>query len=833
MATSQSTRPRFFEQQYLDAEDLAALVEYSRLARSRHDLGAHTWGIGVGLQIAEVEGPTGVELYIQPGYAWDGFGRPVVVTAPYRIPADLFSSIPFDAGLDNSSDPGRPVDIWLEYVESPVGGPENGFSVCTTDEQYKRIAESFRIRVGDRPAPEDRRDPVNVGGRVDDAERAVQIWGSSSDGVIADASIPYQTFPSPEDGATWLIPLGIVRWLPSANPTLPGNFVSRTDGDLEASDRKRRYAGVVAETINASRGFIRLRNRYDSDEPKVWSDDLVWCEGSLRVSGDTNILGGKLSFRDQNNGDAGTQFTLRRMESNSVELPGRGKDMVAQIGSEDKGLNRFVVGPIPEGEQHPAEVLVVRDNGTVGVGTSGSDNPLTIRGQSEDERSIGLESEDGRLIWQISQKADGQSGLNINETGNEGSRLFIKSGGNVGINTASPENQLHVEGNTGIRQNHLYMSGGARGANSWCSISYNAHHNPMNSAWVFPDPAKTAVSVEMDDRDGSPRFVVQTTTTSNKTSWVPRFSIDGNSGAITAGGRMTVEGALRVEGSTVITGSTTTSGGLSVGANAAVTGRADIGGSARVAGTLDVGGAINVASNAGIGVSSPGTRLHVADTKAGAANLVNSHVACIENLSASTNADVLALKVGYEKPTEGSNFITFFGGGTAVGAIEGNGSGGIKFRSTGADYAELIPRLDPDDKFEKGDIVGIINGFVTHTTKNADHILAISTSPIVLGNTPPTSDSRPHEQVAMLGQVEVKVAGAVNTGDIILASDNDDGVGIAVRPEDFSLSDFGRVLGSAWESNNATDVKLVRVGIGLTMNKLFGAVGAQLARLTG
>src|SRR3954465_14371055 len=97
MPANQLLRPQFFEGQFLGAEDLPPALEYSRLANARHALGAHTWGIAVGLGIKEIDGPGGEVLdFIQPGFAWDGFGRPIVLLNPASIPADLFKSFVYD-----------------------------------------------------------------------------------------------------------------------------------------------------------------------------------------------------------------------------------------------------------------------------------------------------------------------------------------------------------------------------------------------------------------------------------------------------------------------------------------------------------------------------------------------------------------------------------------------------------------------------------------------------------------------------------------------------------------------------------------------------------------
>ena len=85
MATVPGTRPRYYEGQYLSADDLSVLVDYLRTSGARHALGGHTWGIAIGLQLTERSAPGGqdrVEVNLQPGFAWDGFGRPIANGRP-------------------------------------------------------------------------------------------------------------------------------------------------------------------------------------------------------------------------------------------------------------------------------------------------------------------------------------------------------------------------------------------------------------------------------------------------------------------------------------------------------------------------------------------------------------------------------------------------------------------------------------------------------------------------------------------------------------------------------------------------------------------------------
>jgi hypothetical protein len=135
---------------------------------------------------------------------------------------------------------------------------------------------------------------------------------------------------------------------------------------------------------------------------------------------------------------------------------------------------------------------------------------------------------EGTTKWHINQNFNGNSGLNFVETGVADGRLFIQAGGNVGVGTTTPTNTLHVNSNTGIRQNRLYLSGG----DGWSSLTYNAYHNSANNNWVFPDSSHKSVTIEMDDANGVPRFEVWSTTSGATTSWTQRLAINGDSGNV-------------------------------------------------------------------------------------------------------------------------------------------------------------------------------------------------------------------------------------------------------------------------------------------------------------
>jgi len=78
------TRPNYYQGQFLGAQDFNDELAYHRDMRRRHNLGPHTWGIVVGLELVEKpkESGTGVDVFLQPGMAVDGYGREIIVLHP-------------------------------------------------------------------------------------------------------------------------------------------------------------------------------------------------------------------------------------------------------------------------------------------------------------------------------------------------------------------------------------------------------------------------------------------------------------------------------------------------------------------------------------------------------------------------------------------------------------------------------------------------------------------------------------------------------------------------------------------------------------------------------
>ncbi len=466
MSIIQAERPQFYEGQYLGAEDLAALLAYLRSQNRRHNLAGHSWGIATGLQLKEMEAQGGggaIDVFIQPGLAWDGYGRPIVLTAPHKLPIDKFQDEP--NGL---------VKVWLKYSQEDSAAARPGFRVCDRQEQFSRIAESFAIAVGERSHLQ-QHDTVTIAGVAVDALEAFYAL-DANDKLICDESIAFQTFPEDDSKAEWLIPLGYVNW-----QAVDKQFSKLADGQEKKRSRSARvYCGIVAEAIHAADGVIRLRSR-GSDAPAMgslnavcenqkllWSDaenldineqgevtDLIWLEGRTRALDDIKMFDSKLDFRNVGGLTDDTPLWLQRVENNLLG----GKDLQIIIGQSEDGLNRLTIGPKGENEEDLILPRVsVLDSGEVGIGTEqpqtlthlfGSNNPtlkieLDGSGGPSGRLSLRQNMDTGADI--VYDDSADSAGLVVETytAGAAASRLIIKNNGKVGVATLSPDHLLQI-----------------------------------------------------------------------------------------------------------------------------------------------------------------------------------------------------------------------------------------------------------------------------------------------------------------------------------------------------------------------------------------------------
>jgi hypothetical protein len=511
MPTNQSQRPKFYEEQYLSVADLTAAVDYSRIQQARHALGAHTWGIAIGLQLKETPQLGGaVSVHLLPGYAWDGYGRPIVVLSPYKIPEELFSSIKFNqSNSDDENGKGRLIKIWLRYDETATQNPRSGFEVCNVTDQFSRIQETFRLEISESELNDtDRSSGITIGTKtLSDAKTALQAFDPTAPPVY-DESIPQQTFPEPEAKARWLIPIGYVRWLPVQNQA--GHFVARDDSEKDGAEkdsdkirRARQYIGVVAGEIEAADGTIRLRDRSndplkspfqapltvnDSKKPPV--NDLVWVEGHMRVLGDARLCGGKLDFHDHQGKDLKIPLAVQRANDGSA--------LQLVIGRDTQSTNRLAVGPLKASDGSCDEKFVVLSNGNVGIGTTNPNHKFHVLAQGE----VGLFESSGDQAYLRLTTKEGL-GKRVEITNRPGGRFSVWTpgggdsfnvsyDGKVGIGTTDldPLAKLHVIGRRILLENagkrvEIRADGGAVDLQSETNDLYirsiNKHNVIINS----------------------------------------------------------------------------------------------------------------------------------------------------------------------------------------------------------------------------------------------------------------------------------------------------------------------------------------------------------------
>jgi hypothetical protein len=190
-------------------------------------------------------------------------------------------------------------------------------------------------------------------------------------------------------------------------------------------------------------------------------------------------------------------------------------------------------------------------------------------------------------------------------------------------------------------------------------------------------------------------------------------------------------------------------------------------------------------------------------------------VAEIRNHSSGTSPDALALSVGTPgNPGAAVNFVGFFDGDDdLIGQIEGNGGGGVSYNTSGADYAERLPRLLESEAFEPGDVLGVFGGRVSRRTLGAENVMVLSSNAAVVGNTSGDVDSNP--AVAFVGQVPVRVSGPVAVGDVLVASGREDGTAVAVSPDAWDPALHGSPIGRAWEAKPEAGTGRINAVVGV------------------
>ncbi|MBK8192240.1 MAG: hypothetical protein IPK76_03095 [Lewinellaceae bacterium] len=245
--------------------------------------------------------------------------------------------------------------------------------------------------------------------------------------------------------------------------------------------------------------------------------------------------------------------------------------------------------------------------------------------------------------------------------------------------------------------------------------------------------------------------------------------------------------------------------------------------------------------NLGIGTTDPANKLEVRASVTGGNGNANTYVAKIRNTNTNAGLEqgLLALQFNADLNGNGGNgnWIQFFENSTDLaGKIENNNSGDVQYQSGGSDYAEMLERLDHDEKIKPGDVVGVFGGKISKRTDGADWVMTISDQAVVLGNAVYDGTEAHYEITSFIGQVPVWVSGKVSKGDFIIASGKNDGTAIAVSPQDLQPEQGRLIVGRAWENKETEEVARVNTVVGLpeaasTTMALVKRVAAQQAEI--
>jgi hypothetical protein len=464
---NQLTRPQFFEGQYIGADDLQTIVAYARARHAQHLLAGHSWGIAAGLELVEQPSPDGsVAVWLQPGYAWDGYGRPILVDTPTPIGLQQLQGKPPGAFF-----------VWLSYMETQQDAARASYGVCEGTDTFLRIAESFQITVTGIIPLDAQESGVMEAGTLRPDARLVRRLFQPDGPFLCDASVPEQGDNPLGGKALWLVPAGLVGWTGSVIRAL-------SDDEKKGARLFRRHVGAVAENIFAPGGLLRLRSPLtypaagtpDTDVGKVCAagqpvttdlipdgtrvkfDDLVWVEGNLRVLGQTRLWGGALELRDSTGAQPSGALFVRRNPK-----PAAAQDLELALGDAPSAaaVNRLVAGPVDStapGGPKLTPAFIVNADGRTQIGGPGGVAPpalaLDIKGD--------FGRDDGPATIHL-------MGSRIGDVGD--GKLMVTSGGaltafgddksnqQVAIRTTTPSADvaLDVNGGIGVTSNPAFL----------------------------------------------------------------------------------------------------------------------------------------------------------------------------------------------------------------------------------------------------------------------------------------------------------------------------------------------------------------------------------------
>ena len=140
---------------------------------------------------------------------------------------------------------------------------------------------------------------------------------------------------------------------------------------------------------------------------------------------------------------------------------------------------------------------------------------------------------------------------------------------------------------------------------------------------------------------------------------------------------------------------------------------------------------------------------------------------------------------------------------------------GVAYESGNADFAEWLPKADASIEFKPGMVVGLHEDGISMRTTGALKTFLVSGKPILTGNAPKPSQRHKFTRIALMGQVDALVVGAVEAGDFILPTGSGNGICQAINPSEMNSRMLQEVVGVAWDSNPEETIKKINVAVGV------------------
>jgi hypothetical protein len=540
VANDQILRLHYYERQVLGAVDMEDQQTYHRDMRRRHNVGPHTWGIVVGLELVEkpVQGdPTAVDVYVQPGMAVDGFGREILVMQPLKLDPLLFGAFINQQHRQ----------VWIAYDSQDSQAPQPGYQQCGVANQFGRIIETYKFVIDPQPPT---RDPIYVGG----TQVGPPPPANPGDLTIpGDLSVPYQEFPDDTTDPLWLVRLGNVNWDGVNQKFIPAVPHDRLLGD-------RQYLGVVADRIFGPAGKLTLLPRVVQPDPNVPlpapdpdAADFAEVQGRLQVDGrivalkDVMIYGNKLDFLDSGGHDDNVPLWMQRTPG----AGGTGTDLRVHIGDNPDPTTRLSIGTGPPGGAAEKAILAVKGDDTVDIATG------TLDFGQQTRQMINLwTTTDGKAQYGIGVQAnttyfrshndfcwfkDGKHADGQGDPGGGSVQLVLDSAANLQFGTATRQmlNLWSTNYGIGIQDWTMYFRSDA----DFCWFRHAAHSD------VRSDPGGGALAMKLDDQ--SNLSISGQLSTIGGASVGGDLSVSGQlstTGSATVGGNLTVNGKLHVSG---------------------------------------------------------------------------------------------------------------------------------------------------------------------------------------------------------------------------------------------------------------------------------------------